>query len=108
VELESTITEESSPDSDLSQISSEYHEFAEVFSKKESNKLPEHRPYDHHIQLKERVIPSSAQFIYHLMSEELDVLWKYINTNLIKRFLRPSHSSCGAPVLFIKKSDGDL
>ena len=107
-ELASTTTQEPSPDPDLSQIPPEYHEFAEVFSKKESDKLPEHRPYDHRIQLEEGAIPPSAQPIYHLTPEELDVLRKYIDENLIKRFLRPSHSPCGAPVLFVKKPDGSL
>src|SRR5438552_10285940 len=102
-QVTSTTIQESTLDPDLSQIPSEYHEFAEVFSKKESDKLPEHRPYDHRIQLEEGAIPPSAQPIYHLMPEELDVLRKYIDTNLIKRFLRPSHSPCGAPVLFVKK-----
>ena len=96
-ELVSTTTEESSPDPDLSQIPSEYHEFAEVFSKKESDKSPEHRSYDHHIQLEEGAIPPSAQPIYYLTPEELNVLRKYIDENLIKRFLRPSQSPCGAP-----------
>jgi len=107
-QLTSTTLEESSPDPDLSQIPPEYHEFAEVFSKKESDKLPEHRPYDHRIQLEEGAIPPSAQSIYHLTPEELDVLWKYIDENLTKRFLRPSHSPCGTPILFVKKPDGSL
>ena len=70
--------------------------------------MPEHRPYDHRIQLEEGAIPPSAQPIYHLTPEELNVLRKYIDENLIKRFLRPSHSPCGAPVLFVKKPDGSL
>ena len=107
-QLTSTAIQESPPDPDLSQIPPEYHEFAEVFSKKESDKLPEHRPYDHRIQLEEGATPPAAQPIYHLTPEELEVLRKYIDENLVKTFLRPSHSPCGAPVLFVKKPDGSL
>jgi hypothetical protein len=77
-------------------------------SKKESDKLPEHRPYDHRIQLEEGATPPSAQSIYHLTPEELDVLRKYIDENLVKKFFCPSQSPCGAPVLFVKKADGSL
>ena len=65
-QVTSTTIQESTLDPDLSQIPPEYHEFAEVFSKKESDKLPEHRPYDHRIQLQEGATPPSAQSIYHL------------------------------------------
>jgi Reverse transcriptase (RNA-dependent DNA polymerase)/RNase H-like domain found in reverse transcriptase/Integrase zinc binding domain/Chromo (CHRromatin Organisation MOdifier) domain/Integrase core domain len=107
-ELASTTIEESSSDPDLSQIPPEYHEFAEVFSKKESDKLPQHRPYDHRIELEEGATPPSVQPIYRLTPEELDVLRKYIDEHLIKGSLRPSNSPCGAPVLFVKKPDGSL
>ena len=106
-ELASTNVQESA-DPDLSLIPPEYHEFAEVFSKKESDKLPEHRSYDHRIPLEEGAVPPWAQSIYHLTPEELDVLRKYIDDNLGKRFLRASHSPCAAPVLFVKKADGTL
>jgi hypothetical protein len=36
----------------------EYHEFLDVFSKQEADKLPPHRPYDHKIHLKEGLEPS--------------------------------------------------
>ena len=101
-----TVQEPSDPD--LSQIPPEYHEFVEVFSKKQSDKLPEHRPYDHRIPLEEGAVPPWVQSIYHLTPKELDVLWKYIDENLGKRFLRASHSSCVAPVLFVRKADGTL
>ena len=39
---------------------------------------------------------------------ELEVLRKYIDENLKKGFIRHSQSSCGAPILFVKKADGTL
>ena len=66
--------QESSPDPDLSRIPPEYHEFAEVFNKKESDKLPDHGPYDHQIPLEEGATLPPAQPIYRLTPEELEVL----------------------------------
>src|SRR5947209_5851736 len=37
----------------LQVLPEEYSDFADVFSKAASNALPEHRPYDHEIRLKE-------------------------------------------------------
>jgi len=38
---------------DLSNVSSKYHEFANVFSKNKAETLPPHRPYDLKINLEE-------------------------------------------------------
>jgi hypothetical protein len=39
---------------------------------------------------------------------ELKALDEYLKDNLAKGFIRPSSSSAGAPILFVKKSDGSL
>ncbi|MBW0523049.1 hypothetical protein O181_062764, partial [Austropuccinia psidii MF-1] len=39
---------------------------------------------------------------------ESEKLWAYISENVEKGFIRPSSSSTGAPVLFVKKKDGGL
>ena len=39
---------------------------------------------------------------------ELETLKTYIETNLANRFIRPSKSPAGAPILFYRKSDGSL
>ena len=46
--------------------------------------------------------------IYNLSETELQVLKEYIDENLRKRFIQPSTSPFGAPVLFVKKPDGSL
>ena len=94
-------------DPDLSTIPSEYHEFADVFSKKEADKLPEHRPYDHTIPLQNGATPPFGG-VYNLSETELSVLRKYLDDNLRKGYIKNSQSPCGAPVLFVKKSDGSL
>jgi hypothetical protein len=81
------------------------YEFAVVFSKKEVEKLPPHRSYDHRIPLNEGTTPPFGP-IYSLTPEELKVVREYIEANLKKQFIRHSQSSCSAPILFTKKSDG--
>jgi hypothetical protein len=92
---------------DLATIPDEYHEFAQVFSQEESDKLPEHRPYDHKIPLQPDKTPPYGP-IYSLSPEELKVLRQYLEDNLRKGFIQNSQSPCAAPILFVKKPDGSL
>jgi hypothetical protein len=95
------------PDPDLSTIPSEYHEFADLFSQEEADLLPPHRSYDHQIPLEPGTTPPFGP-IYSMSLTELEVLRKYIDENIRKGFIRHSQSSCGAPILFVKKADGSL
>ena len=84
-----------------------YHEYLDVFSKKEADTLPPHRPYDHRIELEEGTQPPFGP-IYKLSESELTALREYLEENLKKGFIRPSNSPAGAPILFVKKKDGSL
>ena len=107
VELAFTQTDITSLDPDLSTIPPEYHEYAELFSDKETEKLPPHRPYNHQIPLEPGSTPPFGT-IYSMSPTELETLRKYIVENLKKGFIRHSQSPCGAPILFVKKPDGTL
>lgn len=48
----------------------EYHEFLDMFSKKEANQLPPHRPYNYKISLKSESLLSYQQ-IYGISQAEL-------------------------------------
>ena len=74
------------PEQDLSLIPEEYHEFADVFSKREAQQLPPHRPYDHRIVLEEGATPPYGP-IYSLSPEELKVLHEYIQKNLKSQWI---------------------
>jgi hypothetical protein len=87
----------------------EYQKFTDtVFSKTEADKLPPHRPYDHRIPLEPNQTPPFANRIYPLSPKELEALRTYLSENLEKGFIRPSHSPCSAPILFVRKADGTL
>ena len=91
-----------------SEIPEEYRDLAEAFSKEKAHALPPHRgPLDHHIPLEPGSKPVFGP-IYNLSETKLQVLKEYIDDNLRKRFIRPSTSPFGSPVLFIKKPDGSL
>ena len=88
------------------QIPSEYADLAEVFSEAKVNQLAAHGTQDHSIEIEGGQPPWGP--LYNLSCTELATLRDYIKTNLEKGFIRPSKSSAGAPVLFVKKKDGTL
>jgi len=92
---------------DLSKIPVDYHQYAKVFSKERSKLLLPHRPYNLSIQLESKKLPPLGP-IYSLSTLELQTLREFIDKNLRMGFIQPLQSSCGAPVLFIKKKDGSL
>ncbi|MBW0590574.1 hypothetical protein O181_130289 [Austropuccinia psidii MF-1] len=83
-----------------------YHQYLEVFSKVKAEKLPSHHACDHHIELEGLLPPVGV--IYSLSNQESETLWAYISENVEKGFIRPSSSSTGATVLFVKKKEGGL
>ena len=97
-----------SQETETPEIPEQYRDLAEVFSKAKAHELPPHRGHlDHHIPLEEGAKPVFGP-IYNLSETELQILKDYIDENLRKRFIRPSTSPFGSPVLFTKKPDGSL
>jgi len=71
---------------DLSNIPSEYHEFADVFSKTKAEVLAPHCPYNLKINLKEGAQPLVSS-IYSLSASEQETLKKFIEENLNMGFI---------------------
>ena len=92
---------------DLSNVPSEYHEFANIFSKTKAEVFAPHRPYDLKINLEEGA-QSLVSPIYSLSASEQEALKEFIERNLNTDFIQPTSSPHGTPVLFIKKKDGLL
>jgi len=92
---------------DLSNISFEYHEFADIFSKTKAEVLASYCPYDFKINLEEGAQPLVGP-IYSLLASEQEALKKFIEENLNTDFIQPTSSLHGLPVLFVKKKDGSL
>jgi len=71
---------------DLSNIPSEYHEFANVFSKTKAETLPLYRSYDLKINLEEGAQPPVGP-IYSLSASEQETLKKFIEENFNTGFI---------------------
>ena len=82
-------------------------EFESVFAKEDFNILPEHRQWDHAIELIPGLEPKSSK-VYPLSLVEQKELDSFLEENLYTRRIRPSKSPMAAPVFFIKKKDGSL
>jgi hypothetical protein len=78
-----------------------------VFSLKEAEKLPPHRPYNHDIKLKGGQTPLWGP-LYPMSRVQLTALKEWLEENLQKGFIRPSSSPASSPVLFVAKPDGSL
>lgn len=91
----------------------QFHDLLPLFSKREADKLPPHRPgVDHKIELKNDKDGNPAPLpwgpLYGMSKEELLVLKKTLRDLLDKGYIRPSSSSAGAPILFVRKPNGGL
>ena len=93
--------------SDLSNVSSEYHEFTNVFSKTKAEVLASHHLYDLKINLEKDAQPLVGP-IYSLLASEQEALKEFIEENLNRGFIWPTSSLHSILVLFIKKKDGSL
>jgi len=82
-------------------------EFQSVFAKEDFDILPEHRKWDHAIELIPGAEPKSSK-VYPLSPLEQTELDAFLEKNLRTGRIRPSKSPIAAPVFFIKKKDGLL
>ncbi len=88
-------------------LSSEYHEFLDVFDWVQLNKLLSHRFYDHKIELISDLTLSRCR-VYWMSSVKLLKVKKYLNENLSKKFITSSQIFYFFFVLFVLKANEDL
>jgi len=102
---------ESDSSPDLQQHSLQVQElvdkYQDVFPAELPKVLPPSRNVDHRIELVPGSNPPSRP-TYQLSLAEMDELKKQLDDLLRHGFIRPSKSPYGAPVLFVKKKEGDL
>ncbi|KAL5498813.1 hypothetical protein ACEPAH_2168 [Sanghuangporus vaninii] len=82
-------------------------EFADVFSEESFEQLPDHRTWDHAIDLKPDFKPSDCK-VYPLSPKEQEAMKAFIEENLASGRIRQSKSPMASPFFFIKKEDGSL
>jgi hypothetical protein len=78
-----------------------------VFFKWESDKLPDHKSYDHYIELTgDQELGYSP--LYWITLKELEAAREYILENLNKGFIVLSNAPFASPILMALKPDGGL
>ena len=89
-------------------VPKQYWDFAIVFSKEESQRLPRHQPWDHAIDLEPDAVQKWKIKSYPMSPNEQLELDKFLTKHIQKGYLVPSKSSMASPVFFIKKKDREL
>ena len=89
-------------------VPAQYWDFAKVFSEEESQRLPEHQPWDHTIELEPDAVKHWKIKSYPMSPAEQVELDKFLTEHIAKGYLVSSKSPMASPVSFIKKKDGKL
>jgi hypothetical protein len=87
-------------------VPKDYRQYAKVFSEAESKRLPDHKSYNHAINLKLETPETIRSKIYPRPVNEQDELDQFLEEHLCKGYIIPSKSPITSPVFFIKKKDG--
>ena len=86
-------------------VPEKFHWWIKVFGKKQSERMPIRKLWDHAIDIKERFMPRKGK-VYPLSREEREEVRKFVKEQLRKGYIRPSKSLQVAPVFFVGKKDG--
>ena len=82
-----------------------FHRWIKVFGKKQSERMPMRKLWDHAIEVKEGFVPRKGK-VYPLLREEREELRQFIKEQLRKGYIWLSKSPQTAPVFFVGKKDG--
>ena len=81
-----------------------FYRWIKVFSKKQLERMPIWKIWDHAINMKEGFVLRKGK-VYPLSREERGEVHEFIQEQLRKGYIRPSKSSQMAPVFFVGKKD---
>jgi len=81
-----------------------FHKYLKVFEKKDSERMPMKKAWDHAINLREGFVPKKGK-IYLLSRIEREEVQKFMKDQLRKGYIRPSKSPQTSPVFFVPKKD---
>ena len=82
-----------------------FHKWIKVFSKKQSERMPMRKVWNHAIDVKEGFVPRKGK-IYPLSREEREEVQEFVKEQLRKGYIRLSKLPQMAPVFFVGKKDG--
>jgi len=81
-----------------------FWKWKKVFGKKESERMPVQKIWDHTIELKEEFMPKKEK-VYSLSREEREEVQAFIEDQLRKGYIRPFKSPQTSPVHFVAKKN---
>ena len=82
-----------------------FHKYLKVFEKKDSERIPTRKTWDHAIDLREGFVPKKDK-IYPLSRVKREEVQEFVKDQLRKGYIRPSKSPQTSPVFFVPKKDG--
>ena len=83
----------------------QFHKYLKVFKKKDSERMPIRKTWDHAIDLREGFVPKKGK-IYPLSRVEREEVREFVKDQLRKEYIRLSKSPQTSPVFFVPKKDG--
>ena len=86
-------------------VPEKFHKWIKIFSKKQSERMPTRKIWDHAIDIKEGFMPRKEK-VYLLSREEREEVREFINKQLRKGYIRLLKLPQTVPVFFIEKKDG--
>ena len=82
-----------------------FHKYLKVFEKKDSERMPTRKAWDHAIDFREVFVPKKDK-IYPLSRVEREEVQEFVKDQLRKGYIRPLKSPQMSPVFFVLKKDG--
>ena len=86
-------------------VPEKFHQRIKVFGKKQSERMPTRKLWDHTIDVREGFVPRKGK-VYPLSREEREEVREFVKEQLRKGYIRLSKSLQTAPVFFVGKKDG--
>jgi len=86
-------------------VPEKFHKWIKVFGKKQSERMPTRKLWDHAIDVKEGFMPRKGK-VYPLSREEREEVREFVKEQLRKSYIWPSKSPQTALVFFVGKKDG--
>ena len=86
-------------------VPEKFHKWIKVFGKKQSERMPTRKLWDHAIDVKEGFVPKKGK-VYPLSREEREEVKEFVKEQLQKGYIRLSKSPQMVLVFFVGKKDG--
>ena len=86
-------------------VPEQFHKWIKVFGKKQSERMPTRKLWNHAIDMKKGFVPRKGK-MYLLLREEKEEVREFVKEQLRKGYIWPSKSPQMVPVFFVGKKDG--